>query len=150
LIIRRSLPSDASAIAELEKEIFSDPWNEKDIASAISVNGAMCYTALGDDGTLYAYVLGRTIAPEGEIYRVATAPERRGRGIAFRLMTYAIKTEKGKGLENLFLEVRSKNLAAMKLYLALSFKQIGIRKNYYKDPPDDAIVMMRSSEPMVI
>lgn len=150
MIIRRSLPSDTSAIAELEKEIFSDPWSEKDISSAISVSGAMCYTALGDDGTLYAYVLGRTIAPEGEIYRVATAPERRGRGIAFRLMTYAIKTEKGNGLENLFLEVRSKNLAAIKLYSALSFKEIGIRKNYYKDPPDDAIVMMRSSEPMVI
>ena len=150
MIIRRSLPSDARAIAELEKEIFSDPWSEKDIAAAISVSGAMCYTALGDDGVLYAYVLGRIIAPEGEIYRVATAPERRGRGIAFRLMTYAVKTEKGHGLENLFLEVRSRNLAALKLYSALSFKQIGLRKNYYKDPPDDAILMMLSSEPMVI
>ena len=150
MITRRSLPSDAAAIAELEKEIFSDPWSEKDIAAAISVSGAMCYTALGDDGILYAYVLGRIIAPEGEIYRVATAPERRGRGIAFRLMTYAVKTEKGRGLENLFLEVRSRNLAALKLYSALSFKQIGIRKNYYKDPPDDAILMMLSSEPMVI
>lgn len=148
--IRRSLPSDASVIAELEKEIFPDPWNEKDIASVISGYGAMCYTAYGDDGELYAYVLGRVIAPEGEIYRVATAPHMRGRGIAFRLMTYAIKTEKGKGLETLFLEVRSKNLPAMKLYSALSFKQISIRKNYYKDPPDDAIIMMRSSEPMVI
>ena len=150
MIIRRSLPSDAAAIAELEKEIFSDPWCEKDVAAAISVSGAMCYTALGDDGRLYAYVLGRTIAPEGEIYRVATTPEQRGRGIAFRLMTYAIKTEKGNGLENLFLEVRSKNLPAMKLYRALSFIEIGVRKNYYKDPPDDAILMMRSSEPMVI
>lgn len=150
MIIRRSIPADTSAIAELEKEIFSDPWSERDISSAISVTGAMCYSALGDDGELYAYVIGRTIAPEGEIYRVATAPGSRGRGIAFRLMTYAIKTEKGKGLENLFLEVRSKNLAAKKLYSALSFKEIGIRKNYYKDPPDDAILMMRSSEPMLI
>lgn len=150
MIIRRSLPEDAAAIHRLEAEIFPDPWSVKDIASAISVAGAMCYTALGDDGELYAYVIGRVIAPEGEIYRVATAPERRGRGIAFRLMTYAIKTEKGKGLENLFLEVRSRNLAAKKLYSALSFKEISIRKNYYKDPPDDAIIMMRSSEPMVI
>ena len=148
--IRRSLPCDASAIAELENEIFSDPWQEKDIASAISVSGAMCYSAISDDGELLAYVLGRVIAPEGEIYRVATKPKARERGIAFRLMTYAIKTEKGCGLENLFLEVRSKNLPALKLYSALYFKQIGIRKNYYKDPPDDAVLMMRSSEPMVI
>lgn len=110
----------------------------------------MCYTALGDDGILYAYVLGRTIAPEGEIYRVATAPERRGRGIAYRLMTYAIKTEKGRGLETLFLEVRSKNLPAIKLYNSLSFKKISERKNYYKDPSDDALIMMLSGEPTVI
>lgn len=150
MIIRRSLPSDSLAIALLEKEIFSDAWNEKDIASLISTSGAMCYTALGDDGILYAYVLGRTIAPEGEIYRVATAPERRGRGIAYRLMTYAIKTEKGNGLETLFLEVRSKNTPAIKLYNSLSFKKISERKNYYKDPVDDALIMMLSGEPMVI
>ena len=150
MIIRRSVPSDTAEIARLENEIFSDPWSEKDIFSAISVSGSMCYSALSDDGKLLAYVIGRIIAPEGEIYRVATAPEMRGRGIAFRLMTYAIKTEKGHGLENLFLEVRSKNLAAKKLYYALSFKEIGIRKNYYKDPTDDAILMLRSSEPMVI
>ncbi len=150
MIIRRSVPADAAAIAELESEIFSDPWSERDIASAISVSGAMCYSALGDNGELFAYVLGRTIAPEGEIYRVATAKKMRGRGIAYRLMTYAIKTEKGHGLENLFLEVRSENLPAKKLYSALSFKEIGRRKNYYKDPPDDAVLMMRSSEPMLI
>ena len=150
MIIRRSIPADAAKIAELETAIFPDPWSQTDIAAAISVTGAMCYTALGDDGEIYAYVLGRTIAPEGEIYRVATAPERRQRGIAFRLMTFAIKTEKGSGLENLFLEVRSQNLAAIKLYASLSFKQIGRRKNYYKNPDDDAILMMRSSEPMII
>ena len=88
--------------------------------------------------------------PEGEIYRVATSPERRQRGIAYRLMTYAIKTERGRGLENLFLEVRSKNLPAIKLYTSLSFQKISERKNYYKDPSDDAIVMMMSGEPMVI
>ena len=65
-------------------------------------------------------------------------------------MTYAIKTEKGNGLETLFLEVRSKNTPAIKLYNSLSFKKISERKNYYKDPVDDALIMMLSGEPMVI
>ena len=150
MIIRRSVPADAAKIAALEKLVFPDPWSETDIAALISVSGDMFYSALSEDGELYAYLLGRTIAPEGEIYRVATSPERRQRGIAFRLMTFAIKTEKGSGLENLFLEVRSQNLAAIKLYAALSFKQIGRRKNYYKNPTDDAILMMCSNEPMII
>ena len=146
MIIRRSLPSDSSAIAELEKEIFSDPWSEKDISSAISVSGAMCYTALGDDGRLYAYVLGRTIAPEGEIYRLATLPEHRRRGIAYRLLDYAVKCERGRGLEVLFLEVREKNAPARALYSSHGFREIATRKNYYKNPTDNAIIMLLSSE----
>ena len=142
LIIRRSLPDDTAAIAKIEKEVFTDPWSEKDISSAITSAGAFCYSALGDDGELYAYLIGRTVIPEGEIYRVATLPERRRRGIAYKLLSYALKTETGKGLETVFLEVRSKNLPAIKLYSSLSFHEISKRKNYYKDPPDDAIIMM--------
>ncbi len=145
MIIRRSLPADASKIAELEATVFSDPWSREDITSAITCSGSMCYTALGEDGELYAYLIGRTILPEGEIYRVATLPKKRRRGIAYRLLSYAIKTEMGRGLETLFLEVRSENLAARRLYASLSFSEIGIRKNYYKNPPDDAIVMLKSS-----
>ncbi|MBO5878936.1 MAG: ribosomal protein S18-alanine N-acetyltransferase [Clostridia bacterium] len=145
MIIRRSLPTDAKYIAALEEEIFSDPWSETDIMTAITSSGAMCYSALGDDGELYAYLIGRMILPEGEIYRVATLPSRRQRGIAHRLLSYALKTEMGHGLETVFLEVRSKNIAARKLYSSLYFTDAGIRKNYYKNPPDDAIIMLRTS-----
>ena len=119
--IRRSLPSDVSAIAAAEREIFSDPWCERDITSAIGTEGAMCYSAI-KDGELVAYVIGRIIAPEGEIYRIATLPRFRGRGIAYRLLDYAYKTELGEGLEVLFLEVRSQNEAAKALYRSYGFK----------------------------
>ena len=61
-----------------------------------------------------------------------------------RLLDYAVKTERGKGLENLFLEVREKNLAARNLYRAYGFRKMGVRKNYYKNPDDNAIVMLHS------
>lgn len=141
---RRSLPSDATAIAYLEGEIFPDAWGERDIISTISTEGAMCYTA-SKDGRLVAYILGRVIAPEGEIYRIAVAPEYRRRGIAYRLLDYTVKTERGRGLEVLFLEVREGNMPAIALYEEYGFKRAGLRKNYYKNPVENAIIMVKAS-----
>ena len=140
---RRSIPADAMGIAQLESEVFPDAWSYRDIQNLICSEGAMCFSAI-DEGEVVAYVIGRLIAPEGEIYRVAVKPEKRKRGIAYRLLDYAVKTSRGKGLERLFLEVRSKNIPAINLYTAYGFTEIGVRKNYYKDPVDDAIVMLKA------
>ena len=141
--IRRMIPDDAPAVAELEGEIFPDPWQEKDIFSYICTPGGMCYSAISD-GRVVAYILGRVIAPEGEIYRIATRVGYRRRGIAYRLLDYACKCERGRGLETLFLEVRSANVPARNLYRSYGFREVGVRKNYYRDPVDDAVVMLRA------
>ena len=141
---RRSVPADATGIAKLEEEIFSDAWSYRDVQDLICTEGSMCFSAI-DNGEVIAYVIGRLIAPEGEIYRVAVKPEKRQRGIGYRLLDYAVKTSKGQGLERLFLEVRSQNVPAIKLYTSYGFKQIGLRKGYYKNPADDAVIMLRAS-----
>lgn len=141
---RRAIPKDATGIAALENIIFPDPWSYRDIQDLICTEGSMCFTATDGDEVI-AYVIGRLIAPEGEIYRVAVKPEKRQRGIGYRLLDYSVKTSRGKGLERLFLEVRSKNVAAIKLYTAYGFTEIGVRKGYYKNPQDDAIVMLKAS-----
>ena len=135
---------DSGAIAELERQIFSDPWSEESITATISTEGSMCYSAISD-GELVGYIIARQIPPEGEIYRIATHPQKRRRGIAARLLLYAIKTERGRGLESLFLEVREENTPARKLYTECGFAEIGIRKNYYKNPDDNAIIMLLES-----
>lgn len=139
--IRRARPDDAPAIGEIEELSFSDPWDRKDIFSYICSDTGMCFVA-AEDGKPIAYLIGRLIAPEGEIYRIATHPSRRRRGIAYRLLSYSTKTERGRGLENLFLEVRSRNLSAISLYTSFGFERIGTRKNYYRNPDDDAVLMM--------
>ena len=139
--IRRAKPDDATRIAELEELYFSDPWQKKDIFSYICSEDGMCFTALENDKPI-AYLIGRIIAPEGEIYRIAVDENYRRRGVGFRLLSFALKTERGRGLEATFLEVRKKNLPARKLYLAYGFKEIGERKNYYKNPTDDAVIML--------
>ncbi len=141
---RRSIPADATGIADLEDRIFNDAWSYRDVQDLICTEGGMCFTAL-EDGEVIAYVIGRLIAPEGEIYRVAVAPHKRQRGIGYRLLDYAVKTSMGQGLERLFLEVRSRNIPAIKLYTAYGFKEIGVRKSYYKNPADDAIIMLRAN-----
>ena len=139
--IRRSRPDDATRISELEGEIFSAPWQKKDIFSYICSEDGMCFTALDGDLPI-AYVIGRLIAPEGEIYRIAVDEKYRGRGIGYRLLSYALKSDRGRGLETVFLEVRSKNAAAIALYSSYGFRKMGVRRGYYKNPDDDAIVMI--------
>ena len=141
--IRAAIASDATKIALAEAKVFPDPWSEGDINDIICKDGAICYCATSDDGCeLYAYVIGRQIAPEGEIYRIATLPEYRKRGIAYRLLDYAVKCERGNGLESLFLEVREQNTPARNLYSAYGYREIGKRRGYYKNPPDDAVIML--------
>ena len=141
---RRAIPKDATGIAELEDMIFNDAWSYRDVQDLICTEGGMCFSATEGDEVI-AYVIGRLIAPEGEIYRIAVRADKRGRGIGYRLLDYAVKTSKGQGLERLFLEVRSQNVPAIKLYTSYGFKQIGLRKGYYKNPADDAVIMLRAS-----
>lgn len=139
--IRRSRPDDATAIAEMEMNIFGDPWSKKDIFSYICSDTGMCFTAL-DDGQPIAYIIGRKIPPEGEIYRIAVREDKRQRGIGYRLLSYALKTERGSGVETVFLEVRKQNRPARALYRSYGFTEIGERKNYYQNPTDDGVVMV--------
>lgn len=140
---RRSVPDDATGIAALEAAIFPDPWSRDSIMSVICTEGAMCFTAV-KDGRVVAYVLGRIIPPEGEIYRVAVSESERQRGIGYRLLDYAIKTSRGAGLETVFLEVRSQNIPAIALYKAYGFATVGKRAKYYQNPVDDAIIMLKA------
>ena len=140
--IRRAKPDDATAIAEMEEKVFGDPFMQKDIFSYICSETGMCFTALDDSGVV-GYIIGRKIPPEGEIYRIAVREDKRQRGIGYRLLSYALKTEGGSGVETVFLEVRSKNAPARALYTSYGFREMGIRKNYYQNPSDDAVVMVK-------
>lgn len=141
--IRRSRPADSPEIATLESEIFSDPWSEGDVSSYICRETAMCFTATDESGVV-GYIIGTKIPPEGEIYRIAVRSDKRQRGIGYRLLSYALKTELGEGVETVFLEVRSRNIPAIALYKAYGFSECGKRKNYYQNPCDDAVVMVKT------
>ena len=143
--IRRSKPDDVTAICQMEMNIFSDPWGEKDIFSYICSERGMCFTALEDSRPI-AYIIGSKIPPEAEIYRIAVREDKRQRGTGYRLLSYALKTERGSGVETVFLEVRESNLPARALYRAYGFTEISIRKNYYQNPVENAVIMIKDSK----
>lgn len=138
---RRMESRDVAKIAEIEAESFPDPYSERSIKDILCAEGAMCFCAVEEEIPV-AYFIGRLIAPEGELYRIATSPQKRHRGIAYRLLDYAVKTSRGKGLETLFLEVRESNIAAISLYRSYGFKTISKRKEYYRNPTEDALIMV--------
>ena len=109
----------------------------------------MCFSAIDEDGSIAAYVIARLIAPEAEIYRVAVRGDKRRRGIGYRLLDYAIKTERGQGLETVFLEVRESNVPARNLYKAHGFKEIRERKNYYHNPTENAVIMFKGNATLI-
>ena len=127
-------------ICRLEKEIFSDAWSEEAVRSLLISEFSYSFVAVRD-GVTVGYFLGSCIVPEGEVFRIAVAPEYRRRGIGYRLLSEVIRRGRADGLELFFLEVRSQNEAARMLYQSLGFTEDGVRRGYYKNPGDDAILM---------
>lgn len=135
--VRDGRASDIEAVAAIERTVFSDAWSEADIALHIG-SAHLSLLVFVEDGRVAGYLLGSHIPPEGEIYRVAVHPEYRRRGIG-RLLCEAFLAR----AEQCYLEVRRSNLPARALYEALGFVLTGERKNYYKNPTEDACLYRR-------
>ena len=128
-------------IAAAEARIFSDAWSESALFSHLSLPTSRALLALGEGGEIFGYLLGCVIAPEGEVYRIASLPEYRRRGVGNALLS-AFLSE----MDECFLEVRAGNAPACALYEAHGFSLIATRKNYYKDPAEDALIYKREKK----
>lgn len=140
-IILKLTKEQVPAVARMEAELFSVPWSEKAFADTLGMEHVLFYTA-SVDGRLAGYCGIYLAADEGEITNVAVAPEYRRRKIAQSLLLTVMAEAHEKGAQRIFLEVRSRNAAAISLYRKHGFAVIGTRGNYYQYPQDDALVMM--------
>ena len=130
-----------SSLAAIEAASFSDPWSERMFAEALD-NPAITLFVLFEDETLVAYAIFVFLPPEAELLNIAVAPTLRRSGAARMLLDYADGILLEKGVSETFLEVRESNTAARALYTSRGFVPVGKRKNYYRYPTEDAIVMM--------
>ncbi len=137
-MIRAAALRDAPAIGALFFESMPSPWKQEDIEAALRLP-TMTAWVWEEEGTLLGAILIQLCIDEAEILSIATAPNARRRGIGKGLLSYALK-EAGRDV-SVFLEVRAKNSGAIAFYQDFGFSVIGMRKNYYKNPADDALLM---------
>ena len=132
-------------IAELEKLCFNDPWSENSIASELN-NRLSCWLVALDGDSVVGYVGSQTVLGETDMMNIAVHPDYRRQGIAENLVSTLVEALREKGNHSLMLEVRVSNKPARTLYEKLGFQQVGLRKNYYRNPKEDACILRKEWE----
>ena len=97
-----------------------------------------------DDGRVVAFLCIRVVAGEAEVMNLAVDPAWRRRHIASRLLEQGLRFAGMEGATRVFLEVRTTNQAALRFYERFGFTAVGLRTRYYREPPDDAVLLARS------
>lgn len=143
--IRKAGPDELEAAASVEAACFSMPWSRQAMEESVRT-GQMFFLTAYCDGKAVGECALRTICGEGEITNVAVLPEYRRLGIGRALMAELIKQGKKAGIREFTLEVRAGNRAAIRLYEENGFKTEGIRRNFYENPREDAMIMWKRQE----
>ncbi len=141
--IRKMTYEDAAAAAVLERECFSEPWSEKVYLSTLADENTIYLVAETQDGQLAGICGLLDILGEGDISNVVVAKSFRRQGIAARLFTELLQQGKERGITAFTLEVRASNEAAIGLYEKFGFVTKGRRKNFYRKPAEDALIMWK-------
>ena len=137
--IIRMNESHVSAVAELERQNFSEPWPEIAVRSELTNKLALWLVAV-EDGVVAGYVGSQTVLQEADMMNIAVADTHRRRGIARMLVEELIRQ---LDAYQLTLEVRASNAPAIALYESLGFRQVGLRKNYYRNPKENALILRK-------
>ena len=127
-------------VAALEKLCFSDPWSEKSVASELT-NPLSFWLVADDNGIVQGYVGSQTVMDESDMMNIAVHPDYRKQGVATALIIALIAELRKRGSHSLTLEVRASNASAIALYEKMGFFQAGLRKNYYRNPKEDALIL---------
>ena len=132
-------------VAALEAICFHDPWSEKSVASELTNPLSLWLVALDGD-RVAGYVGSQSVMGESDMMNVAVHPDYRRKGVAEKLCLGLVEALKEKGNHCLTLEVRASNDPAKALYEKLGFVQVGLRKNYYRNPREDACILRKEWE----
>ena len=142
ILVRKMQLEDLPKVCEIEKENFSLPWSEKSFLESMERCDTIFLTALVDE-EVAGYVGCYCIAGEGEITNVAVKDTYRRMGIGGKLLEELYKEAELLECREFLLEVRESNEAAIGLYTRQGFVKEGIRKNFYEQPVENAVIMWK-------
>ena len=138
-MIRFMTPGDVGEVKALLDICFgASAWSEASILSQLEKPDSICYVAV-DEESVIGYLAFEYIFGEGSIIELAVHPDYRRQGIARSLIQKA--ADDCDDLDVAYLEVRESNIPAISLYKSLGFTEIGRRRDYYKNPKEDAVIM---------
>lgn len=140
--IRRMQKEDLAEAARIEQICFRENWSARLLRESFLCSWNIMLGA-EEEGRLIGYGAASVIAGEGEIQRLAVLPEFRGKGRGRKLLDELVNHAKEQGAKVLALEVRESNLPARKLYISAGFLEEARRKDYYRNPKEDAVIMWK-------
>lgn len=136
-------PADLDDVLLLEAENPS-PWSRSDIEQEIGRHDRVLYVAVDEVmGVIAGWCCCRLLGDQAELLKLAVVGTKRNRGVASGLLAHLLRHIVGRGVQTLFLEVRSRNFPALRFYRKHGFVEIGRRRRYYSSPDDDALVLER-------
>ena len=138
--IRPMTFEDCTQVAAIETMSFSMPWSLHAFTETIG-NPNYRFLVAEEEGEILGYCGFVYVMDEAEIPNVCVSADARRRGIGRALMEELIQTARGLEIATLYLEVRQSNVAAQNLYRMVGFEEIGMRKNFYDLPKEDAVLM---------
>lgn len=141
-MIRRMVPADLEAVAEMEKICFTESWSWKLLEAGLYSEYDEYYV-FEQEGRILGYCNLRILAGEGEIQRIAVLPDCRRLGVGRKMMEAMERSARAKQVYAVTLEVRESNLAARNLYESFGFVAEAVRKGYYHNPAEDALIMWK-------
>ena len=141
--IRRLQTGDLPAVDRIERRSYPTPWSRSMFAAELAKPASICLGAFDSYSGLVAYLIISRYVDAWHVMNVAVAPEYRARGIATKLFDRLFDLTAGDARRGYTLEVRVSNEAAIRLYERLGFQTRGIRRGYYTDNREDALIMWK-------
>ena len=145
--LRRLTMRDLPAIEAIERRAYSTPWSRSMFAGELAKPSSLCLGAFDSEGPLLGYLIISRYVDAWHVMNVATDPDQRRRGIATALLERLFELTAGNDQRGYTLEVRVSNTDAIRLYERLGFKARGLRRGYYTDNREDAVIMWRDPVP---
>ncbi|MFH1714721.1 MAG: ribosomal protein S18-alanine N-acetyltransferase [Elusimicrobiota bacterium] len=146
IFFRSMIKDDIDKILDIEKKAFPDPWTREMFYSELLVEGSVFQTACiknNDEEIIVGYAGCRYFESCAEILNLAVDAQYRLKGIGKKILSRILDILNEKGVKNVFLEVRESNTAAKKLYGDMGFSIINVRKKYYSNPEEDALILKK-------
>lgn len=139
---RKMEERDVEEVSRIEEETFSMPWSPKSFLEMIQSKDAY-YIVAEQDGKILGSCGVLQALDEGNITNVVIEKESRGQGIGTAMLGFLMKEGEKRGITAYTLEVRVSNVSAIHVYEKLGFVSVGIRKNFYEKPKEDANIMWK-------